>query len=457
MSNAELQIQNTGSVLFVNKSRLKTILTMSIPIMVASLGMNLFGPIDTAMVGRLGDVALAATGVGSALFFFLFTLAMGLGVGVQTLVARRVGEGKIHIAGHDLNAGIVIGGVLGLGLMILGYLILPVVYSLMNQDPSVVQQGVAYLRARLPQIVFMCVVMSFTSYWNGTRLSKLLPLTITISLVSNVIFNYLLIFGNFGFPRLGVTGAGLASTLATFCGLLAHFILGMMYARKNGFLHGLPDRERIGTMIQVSIPMSVGQFLMMIGSLVIFYIVGLLGTKEVAAINVLMNIVMLAAPISTGVATALTTLVSQALGRKDIKEAKQWGWDAAKIGTVIQSALFGVCFLLFPQAILSVFIVNASTIAIATLPLQMSGLFMPLVLFGSIIISGLVGAGATFFIMVFSLAFQWCLSLPLQWLVGVYFGYGLNGIWFSSLVVYGLICFTISFVWYRERWALVKI
>jgi len=82
------------------------------------------------MVGRLGDAALASIGVGNYLFLLIFTVAMGLGTGVQALVSRRVGEGNAHLAGHDLNAGLLIAGILGFALIVLGYLILPFLFSL---------------------------------------------------------------------------------------------------------------------------------------------------------------------------------------------------------------------------------------------------------------------------------------------------------------------------------------
>ncbi|MCP4757787.1 MAG: hypothetical protein GY866_43565, partial [Proteobacteria bacterium] len=283
MKNSEIQVRNSNSVLSTEKSRLKAILAIALPVVAASLGDNLNGPIDTAMVGRLGDVALASTAVGNALFFLMLTIAMGLGAGVQALVARRVGEDNTRLAGYDLNAGILIGGLTGFALMILGYCIFPFFVSLMNQDPEVVARAVAYLRARLPSMVFFGLALSFPAYWNGTSMSKMLLPVMTMSLLSNILFNYLLIFGNFGFPRMEVAGAGLASTLASLCALTTHFVLGLKYARKNGFLQGLPDRERIRTMVGVSIPISVVLFFMFLAGAVILFIVGLLGTKVVAA------------------------------------------------------------------------------------------------------------------------------------------------------------------------------
>lgn len=89
--------------MLIEKSRLKTILSLSVPIVATMFGYNLIGLIDLAMVGRLGDAALAGMGIGNFIFILLLTLPLGIASGVQVLVARRIGEGNPHLTGHDLN------------------------------------------------------------------------------------------------------------------------------------------------------------------------------------------------------------------------------------------------------------------------------------------------------------------------------------------------------------------
>ena len=94
--------------ILIEKSRLKTIVGLSLPIVGGMLAQNIMSLIDTAMIGRLGDAALASVGVGTFLFLLIMSLAMGVSAGVQALVARRIGEGNPDLTGHDLNAGILI-------------------------------------------------------------------------------------------------------------------------------------------------------------------------------------------------------------------------------------------------------------------------------------------------------------------------------------------------------------
>ncbi|MCP4756553.1 MAG: MATE family efflux transporter [Proteobacteria bacterium] len=407
------------SSFFIEKSRLKAILTLSLPILIGMFGFSLVGLIDIAMVGRLGDAAQASLGMTNTLFFLLLTVSIGLGSGVQTLVAMRMGEGNINLAGYDLNAGLLLGGALGLALMILAYLVLPFITSLISHDPEVAGLGVAYLRARLPQLFFLCLSLSFRFYWNGTNRSQLVMLEMSIVVLGNILFNYLLIFGNLGFPRLEVVGAGLSSVLASGCAFLVYLILGMKHARKNGFLHGLPQGERIRTLVRLSIPMSISKSFLSLSTVVMFIVAGLMSTKELAAFNVITNIMITILLLSDGMGIAVITFVGQAVGRKDVQDAKKWGWDVAKIGSGLLLAI-GLFIFLFPQVILPLFIVDAATAAIATLPLKLSGLYLCLMGFCGVLTSALVGAGATKAAMVYSLAMQWCVALPLQWLVGIH-------------------------------------
>ncbi len=446
---------HTSSV-FIEKKRLDAILKLALPIIVAMFGFSSIGLIDIAMVGQLGDVALASLGVANALFFLLFVILMGLGTGLQTLTAMRVGEGKIHLSGYDLNAGLLVGAVMGGLLMILGYLVLPFFMSLMNKDPEVVEQGIAYLNTRLPQLFFFSLCFSFRSYWNGISQSKLLLLEMVLAIVANVFFNYLLIYGNLGFPKMGTAGAGLSTTIANFCTLLVYFIFGMKLARKHGFLKGLPGKERVQKLLQLTIPVSISRFLLTLSIGMMYWIAGLLGTKELAAFNVINNIAVTILLSTDALGFAAITFVGQALGGKDSKDAKNWGWDIAKLGSG-SMLVVGIIIAIFPRAILSMFIVDIDTIDVAVNALRISGLSMWLIGFSTIIATALIGAGAAKTSLVYNLAIQWCLALPLQWLLGVYLGYGLAGITLSFLFAYVLGVVIIALIWQRQRWAPISV
>jgi Na+-driven multidrug efflux pump len=157
-----------------------------------------------------------------------------------------------------------------------------------------------------------------------------------------------------------------------------------------------------------------------------------------------------------GFGIASLTLVSQALGRKESRDAKKWGWEVASIGTA-GVIVFSIIVILFPQAVLSIFISDQSTINLALIPLQLLGLWIWIDVFGTIISFSLIGAGATKVVLICKFLFWWGLDLPLRWLVGVHLGYGLEGIFLIPFFVTTMGSSLFSLIWYRERWALIKI
>ncbi len=273
--------------------------------------------------------------------------------------------------------------------------------------------------------------------------------------VGNIIFNYLLIFGKFGFPRLEMVGAGLSSTLATVCAVLVYFVFGVKHAKQNGFLQRMPDMERIRTLIRLSIPVSISRFFMSLSMAAMVIIAGIIGTKELAGFNVINSFMITMVIVVEGMGIAAITFVGQALGGKQIKDAKRWGWEVAKVGSGVMFAV-GVLVVLFPKMILSLFIIDADTLALAILPLQLSGVYLWLLAYNSIIGSALVGAGATKISQGISLAIQW-FAIGLQWILSIHLGYGIVGIPIAFIVAHALGILAITFIWNKERWALIEI
>ena len=182
----------------LQRDRLSRIYQIAWPLVLAALATNLMTVIDTLMVGQLGDAALAGVGIGGQIFFLMLSLVLGVGAGVQTLVAFRVGEGRLSETGKLLNLGIVVALAVGAIVLSLAYVLNPILFGLMVGDPLVVSQGVDYLVMRLPSILFIGINIAFRSYWVGVSQAQWSMVSIVILSVANVIFNYILIFGHLG-------------------------------------------------------------------------------------------------------------------------------------------------------------------------------------------------------------------------------------------------------------------
>ena len=359
------------------------------------------------------------------------------------------------MTGQVLNAGIVLSILLGLVLIALAYVSMQGLYAFINNDPSVIKEGMDYLTFRIPSLLFIGINIAFRAYWVGVSLAKWFMISIVALSVANIFFNYILIFGNFGFPRLEVAGAGLGSTLATLVGLLINVGLALKLATKNGFLNGLPQPREIKTLVKISYPESLRQVIFCLSVVLFYVLVGQIGTRQLAAFHVVISICLVAYLPHVGIGGAATTLVSEALGRKNTGDAMSWGWQVSNIG-LLGLTLPSLVILVFPEAILGIFLVDQATLRLAIVPLQIGVLAHVLEGYSNILGAALIGAGATKTAMLVTSVLQWTVFLPLLALT-VYLGYDLVEV-FQVFFVYSILAACVfARIWQRGRWQAIEI
>jgi putative MATE family efflux protein len=327
----------------------------------------------------------------------------------------------------------------------------PHFYPYLIDDPEVIALGVPYYAVRVLAITFVGMNFAFRGYWNAIDMSRLYMSTLIIMHTCNIFLNYVLIFGKFGAPALGVTGAAIASAVSMVIGTAIYFYLGFKHARKNGFLHGLPKRREVFTLVRLSLPTGIQQFAFSAGFVASYWIIGQIGTPELAAANVLIIVMLVAILPGLGFGLSAATLVGQALGRGEPDDAARWGWDVGKVGMLVLG-LIGLPMWATPDLILSIFIHDPHTVDLARLPMRLVGLAMPLEALGMITMHALLGAGDTRRVMLASVAAQWIIFLPLAFFVGPVLGLGLLGVWSLQVGYRAALSLTFCFLWNRGKW-----
>lgn len=441
---------------FPQQERRARLLGIAFPIIGGMLSQNLLNLVDIAMVGRLGDSALAATGVGSFANYLCLSMVLGLATGVQAIASRRLGEGRNDETAIALNGGLFLALLMGITLTVVLGSLVPTLFPLLNDDPAVIQQGVPYLQVRLLAIAAVGMNFAFRGYWSAIHMARLYFRTIVVMHVVNIFLNWVLIFGNLGMPALGVVGAGTATTISIFVGTALYFMLGWKHAREQGFLRGLPQREDLIRQIKLSLPASIQQMFASAGLVVMVWILGHVGTAEVAAANVLMTLVLTLLLPSMGLGIAASSLVGNALGRKDPDDAELWGWQAATL-TFIANLIIGLLLMLFAHQVLGIFIHDPHTLELAYYPLIISALIVSLDNAGLVLMNALQGAGATHRVMMISIFGQWGLFLPLAWVVSVQLGYGLLGLWLIHALYRIAQALLFTWSWRQRRWVGIKL
>ena len=189
-----------------------------------------------------------------------------------------------------LNGGLLLALILGLPLTLILIALSPAIFSALNEDPAVVAVGVGYLQVRLAAMIGVGMNFSFRGYLSAVKLSKLYMVTLLTMHTLNVFLNWVFIFGNLGAPQLGVLGAGLATTLSIYAGTLIYFVLAYRVSHGTGFLQRIPAWETLRSILRISLPSSIQQVFFAAGMVALFWIVGKIGTPELAAVNVLMTL-----------------------------------------------------------------------------------------------------------------------------------------------------------------------
>lgn len=436
--------------------RTRTISALAFPAGIAlslTLTMSL---IDLAMVGRLGTHVVAAVGLAVFSNTFVLAFVMGIAPAVQGLVARRRGAGSTEPNCLPLNAGLLIALLVGLPLTILCYVFAPLLFSVISSDPEVTRVGVSFLRTLYTGIIAVGMQSAFRGYWYGMEKPKVNMAIIFFMICLNIFGNYILIFGKLGAPALGATGAAVSTVVSLYVGATINFALVYFRFRKDGFLSARPQRSLLERVFKMGLPATMQEFFYSAGYITFFWIVGQVGTADLAAANVLVRITMTLVLLAMSLATASATLVSKTVGEGDLEEAAQWGWDAGKLGVIVIS-LLGLPLFLFPELFLSIFLSDPHAISIAVIPLRLvavtTGVGSLIYIFAYTLYS--VGDGKR--VVMVSFSTQWLFFLPAAWIVGPYLKYGLLQIWLVQMIYGVLATALITAIWAGGGWKKIKI
>jgi MATE family multidrug resistance protein len=437
--------------------RRKRIFSLALPIILGMVSQTILNLVDTLMVSTLGPKAIAAVGFGGFANFLGIAFITGMSVGVQAIASRRKGEGKDSETAVALNGGLVLVFLIAIPLSALLIYLAPHLMAILSTDSEVVEIGTPYLQVRYLAMVAVGINFAFRGYWNGVDKSRIYLRTILVMHAVNISVSYILIFGKLGAPELGATGAAIGTSVSVFVGSVYYFLQGLHYARDAGFLRGLPDRKTFASMMRLSIPSGLQSLFFAAGLSALFMIVDRIGTLEVAAMNVLITVTMVAFLPGLGLGLASATLVGQALGRGETDDAEAWAWDVIKVGITFMMIL-GLPMAIFPELILSAFFHDEpEALALAVLPLRLAGLTVWVEAILMVLLNSIMGAGATKIGLMVNVGMQWGLFIPVAYVIGPVMGWGLIGVWSARIVYRALQAAVLMVIWRRRVWANIEV
>lgn len=375
----------------------KNILRLALPISLSLAIPQISFLANTVFLGRYGERELGVNGVAGIFYLTLSMIGYGLSSGIQIQLARRAGEGdKAGLARSFMN-GILLSLLSALLLMMLSLWLAPLIFGLSLADDTNIYLSINYLFVRVWGLPFLMLTQQANSFFIATHRSRFLIYGSAAGTLVNVVFDYLLIFGNHGFPDMGLTGAALASILgeAAFCAVM----YGTYYF--NRFYREYPihqyfsfDTKLSGRSLRVASPLIV-QYLFSIGGWQVFFIfVEHLGNRELASSQILRSIFGIVGIGTWAMAATCNTMVSNVIGQGKQREVLYVIRKVAVL-SLVYAAIVSAILLLFSKEFLSLYRDDPALVAFAQPSMIVIVLATLVMAISTVTFNGVVGTGNT--------------------------------------------------------------
>ena len=444
-----------------NKEDIKVTLNMAWPAMLESFFAAFVGLVDSLMVSQLGSHAVAAVGLTTQPKFMGLSLFFAANVSISALVARRKGENKREEANQIFVTFLMF--ILLMAVIISMALVTwadPII-RFCGSEELTHDSAVMYYKIIMGGMIFNVIQMGINAAQRGSGNTRITMKTNMVSNSVNVVFNYLLIGGHFGFPALGIKGAAIATVLGTVVSSIISIIsvckgdtfVNLPYIWRNKIM---PAWDAVKSIVKVGYSVFIEQILMRIGFMMTALMAADQGTSAMAAHQVGMNILMLSSSFGDGLQSTAVALIGYSLGAKEPQKAKNYGRTCRMIGATI-SAILAVTYLFGAKLVMGLFFEEAEIVAIGIKIMRVI-IFIVILQISQLVYMGcLRGAGDTLYTAKVS-----TVSVTLARTFGSYFfGYvlklGIVGIW-MGIVVDQLCRYTFSSTRFKKgKWTQIKI
>ncbi len=375
----------------------RDIIRLAAPISLSLLIPQISFLANNIFLGRVGERELAVSGIAGIFYLLLVMIGSGLANGVQIQIARRAGEGDPRGIARIFTNGIMLSLLLSLGLILLSLWLAPLLFGAGLQDQENAAYSMRFLYIRVWGLPFIMLLQVSNAFYIATGRSRLLILQSVSAAFINVLFDYFLILGKCGFPAMGLEGAAIASVSGELAGCgVAYFVFYFRRIYRQYplrlwlFFDGIQARRSL----RISAPLIV-QYLFSIGGWEIFFFyVEHLGTRELAASQILRSILGIAGVVTWAFAAASSTMVSNVIGQGRPQMVFPLVVKIAKI-CLVTTGTIGLLLLLFPVQFLSLYRDDPSLVQFALPSLRVIVLSTLLMSVSTVVFNAVVGTGKT--------------------------------------------------------------
>jgi MATE family multidrug resistance protein len=417
------------------KPHIKSTLLLAYPVAIGYVGYIAMQVVDNIMIGGLGAVYLAAASVANSIFIIIMIAGLGISYAVTPLVAIAIGAGKTSECEKLFKHSIIVNLTAAIILVVITLLSSNIIHYL-NQPPEIVDKAISYCRilglSILPLMLFQCY-KQFMEGLSSTRPAMII--TVLANLI-NAFFNWILVYGRYGFPKLELNGSG----LATFFSRLFMALAILWYFRHsrefNCYSFTLKIKELsfhfIKKILNIGLPTAF-QYIFEVGSFSAAVImIGWLGTKQLAAHQIAINLASITYMAALGISSSGAIRVGNAVGHQDIAEVRKAGFIAIILGA---SMMFfcAIVLITLRNYLPLLYIKDKEVISIASVLLIIAAFFQIFDGTQAVGIGVLRGLTDVKGPTIITFIAYWIIEIPVAYILGFVFHIGVIGVWLGFL------------------------
>lgn len=421
------------------KNRLKSnkflisIITLVIPITIQSLVSSSLNMVDNLMIGNLGESSIASVGMVNQ-YFFVFMLALsGINAGAGIFMSQFWGRKKISHIRKMLGLDLVLSIIVSILFFIPAFIFPESIMRIFAKDAEVINLGIQYLKIISITFIFTSITSAYSTTLRCIGIAKSPMYGSLIGVLVNGVLNWVLIFGNLGFPAMGVAGAAIATSIARFIEMI--YILNCAYKTNDIIKCKVRelfnfDYDFIRVYFQTSSSVIINEMVWALGLTVYLIIYSKIGISAVASMQISSTINNMFMVVSMGLASAAAIIIGNKIGAGEEEVAIEYATKLGILAPII--GLFSGLALWFASPIIvSLFKINPETIKMTINVLKIMALFAPLRFFNALMIVGVFrGGGDTKYSMYVQLGCIWAYAIPAAYIATVYFKLPLETVFF---------------------------
>ncbi len=443
---------------FTEGSIARAIVLLAVPMVLEMCMESLFGVVDVFWVSRLGADAVATVGLTETALVLVFVIALGLSMGATALVARRIGEKDEKAAGLVAVQAIIIGLVVSGTTAVFGYFFAPNLLHIMGASDSVVKLGSGYTRMILSGSATIFLLFLINAVFRGAGDAAIAMRVLWIANLVNICLNPCLIFGLGPFPRLGVTGSAVGTTIGRGVGVLIQLWV-LTSGRGRLAVHASQLRADFVVMwrlIRLSLNAILQYMVQMASWIGMVRIIASFGSAATAGYTIAFKVIVFAILPSWGMSNAAATLVGQNLGAGKPDRAESSVWRTGLYNMLFLGSI-GLVFIALAPQIIGLFTSDPEVTALAVSALRLFSYGNVSYSYGMVITAAFNGAGDTATPTILNLICFWLCQIPLAWALAFHTGLGPDSVYIAVVVSDSLLAVLGILLFRRGTWKQVKV